>query len=140
MKFLIVMVIIKFALVLFFLKDYPIANLDDIKNSAKQVLDLSVESLNEFISHSKKSDITMPLSIDEIDLLLDAPIDLSPKLPSAEERLESLIDEQANSSPYLQNQPIRNNKVSDPAPPLVPNFEKKSWAELFQEINKMPTR
>ena len=140
MKFLIVMVIIKFALVLFFLKDYPIANLDDIKNSAKQVLDLSVESLNEFIFHSKKSDITMPLSIDEIDLLLDAPIDLSPKLPSAEERLESLIDEQANSNPRSQNQPIKDNEVIDPAPPLVPNFEKKSWAELFQEINKVPAR
>ena len=90
MKFLIVMVIIKFAVVLFFLKDYPISNLDDIKNSTNQVLDLSVESLNGFISRSKKSDITMPSSID---------------------------------------------KQADFASPIVPHFDKRSWAELFQEIN-----
>ena len=95
MKFLMVMVIIKFALVLFFLKDYPISNLDDIKNSANQVLDLSVESLNGFISCSKKSDITMPSSIDE---------------------------------------------QADFTPPTVPGFDKRSWAELFQEINKRPPK
>ena len=128
MKFLIVMVIIKFAVVLFFLKDYPISNLDDIKNSANQVIDLSVEGFNGFISRSKKSDITMPSSIDKIDLLLDAPIVSPPELtnitksnPITEKQLELPIDEQADSDS-----------------PIVPNFDKKSWAELFQEINKVP--
>ena len=127
MKFLVVMVIIKFAFVLFFLKDYPIADLDNIKNSANQVLDLSVERLNGFISRSKKSDITMPSSIDEIDLILDAPIVSPSELTNitksnqiTEKQLELPIDEQADSDL-----------------PTVPNFDKKSWAELFQEISKV---
>ena len=141
MKFLIVMVIIiKFALILFFLKGYSISDLGDIKSDTNQSLDTFVEGSDGYISDPKKSDIITPLSIDEIDLILDAPIGPQPDLANTQEQLESLTDEQANSSSHLQHHSIRNNVVPKSEPSPAPDFEEKSWVELFQEINKVRSK
>ena len=133
-------IIIKFALVLFFLKGYSISDLGGIKSDANQSSDVFAEGSDGYISDPKRSDSTTPLSVDEIDLILDAPINPPPELTNTERRLESLTDEQANSSSYLQHHSIRNDVVPESRPPPDPNLEKKSWVEILQEIKEVRSK
>ena len=132
MRYLIAIVI--FSVAILFLEDYVTLEREDIESAAS----------SKTIESNSEDNFSLPLTADEVDLNLSNPVNSvsesnhADKFATvAEEQSASQTDIQTNPDFYLQHAPFETDTVADNETPTIPNFERKSWSELLQEINKV---